>query len=51
MGVVYPGSQGHTVCMGKCPKWWLLSKFILQGKLTACLKILRLFGIVQYIEK
>jgi len=37
--------------MKKCPKWWSLFGFILQGKLATYLKSFRSFGIVQHIGK
>jgi len=43
-------SQGH-ICMKKCPKWWLLFGFILQGKLATCFKNFKSFGIEQHIGK
>jgi len=43
-------SQGQ-ICKEKCPKQWLLFGFLLQGKLSKFLKILKSFGIVQHIGK
>jgi len=37
--------------MEKCPCWWCLFGFILEGKLATCLKIFRSFGIAQQIGK